>query len=331
MFMINEIPFHSKGIAVMNELGKKRTPFLFLIDYRMEKAIILPLDEIDPELLCYEINGFSNIKQPNHTSKELLQFTRHPVSKEIYERGFKHVMKHIRLGNSFLTNLTFATPIISTLGLHDFFFMSKAPFKLWIRDKFTFYSPEKFVTIKEDIIRSYPMKGTIDAEIENAEQILLEDEKEMAEHYTIVDLIRNDLSLVAKNVRVERFRYFDRINTNRKNLLQVSSEIAGDLDKGWYKQIGTIFSLLLPAGSITGAPKKKTMEIIDEAENEPRGYYTGVCGIFDGKALESAVMIRFIEERKGQLFYHSGGGITVNSDCEKEYQEMIEKVYVPVN
>jgi para-aminobenzoate synthetase component 1 len=240
-------------------------------------------------------------------------------------------MKNLRLGNSFLTNLTFPTPIFSNLSLKDFFFMSKAPFKLWINGKFTFYSPEKFVTIKDNVIRSFPMKGTIDACIADAEHIILNDAKEMAEHYTIVDLIRNDLSRVAKKVRVERFRYFDRINTNQKCLLQVSSEIVGDLEKDWNNEIGSIFAMLLPAGSITGAPKGKTVGIIQKAENGPRGYYTGVCGIFDGKDVESAVMIRFIEDRNGQLFYHSGGGITTNSICEQEYQEMIEKVYVPIN
>jgi para-aminobenzoate synthetase component I len=240
-------------------------------------------------------------------------------------------MKNIRFGNSFLTNLTYETPVSSNLGLKDIFYLSNAHFKLWIKDRFTFYSPEKFVSIKDNVIRSFPMKGTIDAAIENAEKVILDDEKEMAEHYTIVDLIRNDLSLVAKNVRVERFRYFDTIITNGKTLLQVSSEVTGDLEYDWNEKIGSILHKLLPAGSITGAPKKKTMEIIVEAEIVPRGYYTGVAGIFDGTTLESAVMIRFVENREGHLFYHSGGGITVNSKCEHEYQEMIEKVYVPIN
>jgi len=329
--MISEIPFHSNGIELMNKLGKTCTPFLFLIDYKMENTIIIPLHEIDNNILCYEINGFRNFEPPIHSINLPFQFNKQPISKDIYQRGFNHVLNNLKLGNSFLTNLTFVTPIFSNLGLKDFFLMSKAPFKLWIHEKFTFYSPEKFVTIKDNIIRSFPMKGTIDASIEDAEQVILNDEKEMAEHYTIVDLIRNDLSLVAQKVRVERFRYFDKIKTNQKCLLQVSSEIAGDLEKDWNNKIGTIFATLLPAGSITGAPKKKTVEIIQEAENESRGYYTGVFGVYDGKDVESAVMIRFIEKRNGQLYYHSGGGITVNSICEKEYQEMIEKVYVPIN
>lgn len=329
--MINEIPFRSSGIELMNKLGKARTPFLFLIDYKMENAIVVPLDEIDNNFLCYDLNGIRNFEPPNLDHNQPFKFNIHPVTKDVYQKGFNIVMKNIRLGNSFLTNLTFVTPVYSNLGLKDFFYLSKAYFKLWIDEKFTFYSPEKFVSIKDNIIRSFPMKGTIDASIENAEKVILNDEKEMAEHYTIVDLIRNDLSLVAKNVRVERFRYFDTINTNEKCLLQVSSEIAGDLENDWNEEIGTIFNSLLPAGSITGAPKKKTIEIIQNAEIESRGYYTGVAGIFDGMDVESAVMIRFVENRNGHLFYHSGGGITVNSNCEQEYQEMIEKVYVPVN
>lgn len=329
--MISEIPFHAKGVELMNNLGKASTPFLFVIDYKMEKSFIIPLQEINNNELCYEMNGARNFEPSPQDIGHPFQFTKHPVSKEIYQQSFDIVIKHLRLGNSFLTNLTFATPIQSNLHLKDFFMCSKAPYKLWVNKKFAVYSPEKFITIQDNVIRSFPMKGTIDATLEHAKQIILQDEKEMAEHYTIVDLIRNDLSLVAKKVRVERFRYFDTINTNQKTLLQVSSEIAGDLESDWKNQIGTILAKLLPAGSITGAPKKKTIEIIKEAETEPRGYYTGVFGIFDGTNLESAVMIRFVEEKDGALFYHSGGGITVKSICEHEYQEMIEKVYVPIN
>ena len=86
---------------------------------------------------------------------------------------------------------------------------------------------------------------------------------------------------------------------------------------------------LLPACSITGAPKVKTCEIIREAEKYERGFFTGVFGIFDGVKLESAVMIRFIENTSNGLVYKSGGGITCFSNAKKEYQEMIDKVYIP--
>ena len=95
-------------------------------------------------------------------------------------------------------------------------------------------------------------------------------------------------------------------------------------------QIGAILASLLPAGSISGAPKEKTVQIIQQAENQPRGYYTGVFGIFDGESLQSAVAIRFIEQTDNGLVFRSGGGITVQSDVQEEYRELIQKVYVPL-
>jgi len=175
------------------------------------------------------------------------------------------------------------------------------------------------------------MKGTIDATIENADEIIMADEKEYAEHITIVDLIRNDLSRSVGNSKVERFRYIDEISTNSKSLLQVSSEISAELEEGDLDRLGNIILEMLPAGSVCGAPKRRTLEIIKGAEIGERGYYCGVSGIFDGKNLDSTVNIRFIEKNKGHLYYRSGGGITVYSDSEKEYMEMVDKVYVPID
>jgi para-aminobenzoate synthetase component 1 len=203
-------------------------------------------------------------------------------------------------------------------------------YKLLFNDQFLVFSPETFIRINNNKIFSYPMKGTIDAAIPNAEEVILTDEKEKAEHITIVDLIRNDLSLVSENVHVSRFRYMDKINTSNKDLLQVSSEITGTLPDDWTSRLGNILISLLPAGSVSGAPKQKTLQIITEAEKEKRGYYTGVFGYFDGQSLDSGVMIRFIEQDNNQLYYRSGGGITTQSDAKTEYQEAIDKIYVPV-
>ena len=88
---------------------------------------------------------------------------------------------------------------------------------------------------------------------------------------------------------------------------------------------------LLPAGSVSGAPKSRTLEIIRSAEQSDRGYYTGVCGYFDGQNLDSAVMIRFIEQIGNGFYYRSGGGITAQSNLHAEYLEAIDKVYVPID
>jgi para-aminobenzoate synthetase component 1 len=110
----------------------------------------------------------------------------------------------------------------------------------------------------------------------------------------------------------------------------VSSKITGNLPENYAAKIGDILFSMLPAGSISGAPKKKTVEIIREAENYDRGFYTGIFGFFDGKNLDSCVLIRFIENQNDRLVYKSGGGITFMSRAETEYQEMLKKVYVPV-
>lgn len=192
------------------------------------------------------------------------------------------------------------------------------------------FLPEIFIRIQQGTIATYPMKGTMDASVPDARQKLWNDPKETAEHATIVDLLRNDLSTVASDVLVRRYRYIDEVDTHRGTLLQVSSEISGTLAPDWKDELGTLLFRLLPAGSITGAPKQKTMEIIAEAETYDRGFYTGIMGYYDGENLDSAVMTRFIEKQGDQLVYKGGGGITTQSDVKKEYNEMLQKVYVPI-
>jgi len=240
------------------------------------------------------------------------------------------VKSQIQLGNSFLVNLTQPTKVRTNFSLLDIYHQSTAKYKLWIKDSLLVLSPETFVQIKGTVIASFPMKGTIDAGIQGAEDIILNDPKEMAEHATIVDLIRNDLSQVAGEVEVKQYRYIDKIKTNKQDLLQVSSEISGILADNYREHLGNILFTLLPAGSISGAPKAKTLEIIQQAEGYERGFYAGICGLFDGENLDSGVMIRSIEQKSDGSIFKSGGGITAQSDLIKEYEELIQKVYVPV-
>ena len=313
----------------MNDLGSRRIPFLFIIDFLMKTPIVLPFDDVDDCAILYDIQGIRNFKpkRPSNIQTILKKF---PISYDRYATAFSHVAQNIRDGNSYLLNLTFPTRIHTQLNLREIFFLSSAKYKLLLEDRIVVFSPEPFVRIHDGVISSYPMKGTIDASIPNAHRSILHDEKERAEHTTIVDLIRNDLSMVAADVHVESFRYVEHITTNEKNLLQVSSKVSGTLPLNYQDHIGTILFTMLPAGSISGAPKKKTIEIILENEKYDRGYYTGVLGCFDGSTLDSGVMIRFIESIDGELYYKSGGGITSLSKPELEYQEMIDKVYVPV-
>jgi len=313
----------------MNKWAEAGIAFLFIIDFELNKPLIFRLEEIDPQRLLYNINGVTNCHYHSSTLKQL-QLFKFPEKYEDYLTKFNKVKEEITYGNSYLLNLTCSTPIDLNLTLLEVYLISNARYRIWFEGQFVCFSPEIFVTIHDGIIRSFPMKGTIDAAIPDAEKVILTDNKETAEHYTIVDLIRNDLNVVSKRVRVERFRYIETIITNEKKLLQVSSEISGDLEKDYLSHIGDIIFELLPAGSVSGAPKKRTTEIIATTEDRERGYYTGIIGIFDGHNLDSGVMIRFIENTETGYIYRSGGGITSFSDPFLEYQEMIDKIYVPI-
>ncbi len=304
-------------------------PFFFLIDFELKKPLICPLGDAQKMGFQFKVKGFRNFDpQARKTTPRNLSID--PVPKVIYAQAYQKVVNEIYKGNTFLLNLTFPSTIQTHLELEDIFHLAKAPYKLLQQDHFVVYSPECFVKIKDGCIYSYPMKGTINAHLPKAKKILENNPKEINEHNTIVDLIRNDLSKVAKEVQVTRFRYLDKIKTQKNVIYHTSSEIKGKLSPDWKTQLPNILFSMLPAGSICGAPKAKTVSIIQEVEQGPRGYYTGVFGYFDGENFESAVNIRYLEKKNDQLIYRSGGGITFLSDLESEYNELIEKIYVPV-
>lgn len=333
--MINRYRNRQQAVRQMDEWGREKRPFFFMVDFDGTSCLVLPLDEIDPEELLYDFRGVTNevIHEENRIPETLPSLEWHPEPEEYacYRQSFDQVFGELHAGNSFLTNLTVATPVHTNWSLRQIYRAAKAPYRLWVKDRFVVFSPEIFVQVADGRIRSFPMKGTLDARLPNAEERLRHDPKERAEHATITDLIRNDLSRVAQQVTVDRYAYMDKIRTHRGPLLQMSSEISGTLTEEYRDRLGSILFELLPAGSITGAPKEKTVEIIRRAERHERGFYTGVTGIFDGERLDSAVMIRFVEQMPdGSLCYKSGGGITFQSEPEKEYQEVIQKIYVPV-
>jgi para-aminobenzoate synthetase component I len=326
-------------IVEMNKLGHENCPFLFIIGYDSAFNYIVPLHTNNENEICWSFkdDDFSNICS-FEDKKSKIKFEVKPPSFQTFEKGFNIVKDNILKGNSFLCNLTASSTILTNNTLLDFYNSANAKFKLWVNNNFTCFSPEAFVKINADgIISSFPMKGTINAKEPDAKEKILNNKKERFEHTTIVDLIRNDLSKICMLVWVERFRYFDSVQKeNGEILLQVSSEVKGKLPENWKSKLGEIMFELLPAGSITGAPKTETQKIIQEAEkklhkNGKRNFYTGIFGIFDGEKMSSAVLIRFIEQQKsGKLVFKSGGGITNLSIADAEYEELKQKIYVPI-
>ncbi len=296
----------------------------------MQSNIILPLSEVKSDTILYDFNHISNETDVSEAKKSPIITDCRLMDYVDYKNCFDIVHHNLLYGNSYLCNLTSETEIEINGSLDAVYASAQAKYKLLYQNQYVCFSPETFVKIRDSKIYTYPMKGTIDADIEDALDIILKDKKETAEHNTIVDLLRNDLGIVSNNVRVTKYRYHDILETSNKKLIQISSEIVGDLDSNYNYRIGDILFKLLPAGSVTGAPKQKTLEIIAKAENHNRNYYTGIAGVFDGENLDSCVLIRYIEKRGEKYYYKSGGGITIYSDPEKEYEELNNKIYVPI-
>lgn len=318
---------HEEGILELNRLGAERIPFLFILSFDKKQIFISPLDELDDDIF-YKVDTMRNFDPKPLTKK--YNFKTYPIPYLRYKKSFEAILEEIRSGNTYLLNLTFQTPIETDLNLYEIFTGAKAKYKLYFKDQFICYSPEKFIEIEDETISTYPMKGTINASLKDAQKKILEDKKELAEHTMIVDLMRNDLGIIASDIQVKRFRYIDTITAGEKKLLQVSSHIEGHLELNWQERIGEILDKLTPAGSISGTPKRSTLNIIEKIEDYERSFYTGVFGIFKGNSLHSGVMIRFIEKIGDTLAYKSGGGITIDSDLQSEYEELNQKIYLPL-
>lgn len=316
-------------VEQLNDWGAQKKPFIFLIDFEQKKPLAWLADEC-PDSFQYKFNlsGHSSAPYKGPFEKsELENLFKSPVSLKDYTIKFEKVMEALHRGDSFLINLTIPTPVSNHDSFQNYFKQAQSKYVIWLKNEFISFSPETFIQIKDGKIATFPMKGTIDASLPNAKETILNDTKELAEHATIVDLLRNDLSRVATKVRVTDFRYYEEIHTHEGKIGQVSSAIEGELPTDYASKIGTILYDLLPAGSISGAPKNKTVELITEIEGQARGYYTGIAGYFDGVNLDSCVLIRYLG---ADNIYHSGGGITFMSDANAEYQEMLKKVYVPI-
>ncbi len=307
------------------EFIKKKIPFFFLIDFEKKTPVALPISSCKSMGIYFSLSNYEQKQQENDIPIEST-----PISYKRYEQSFNIVKKTINKGDSFLVNLTFPSKIKTENDIKSIYKHAKAIYKLNYKDQFVVFSPESFIQIKNNKISTFPMKGTIMAHVPDAEKTLLNNKKEKWEHNTIVDLMRNDLSMVATNVEVKRFRYISEILTNRGKILQTSSEISGDLYPNWQDDFGHMLLKMLPAGSISGAPKEKTLEIIKKAELDSRSYYTGVFGVYDNGQVDSAIAIRYIEKKEnGEFNYRSGGGITFMSEATDEYQELVNKIYVP--
>ena len=171
----------------MDQWAAEGIPFLFILDFELKAPMIIPLLDIDSDHasgIQFQIN---KVKSSTSSNAQDIRFSKIPVSFEQYQRGFDQVLKAIKAGDTYLLNLCYSTQMTGLPSLKEIFDVVSAPYKLYVPGKFVVFSPEQFVSIQEGIIRTYPMKGTIDASLPDAEATLLADIKEQEQHATGVE------------------------------------------------------------------------------------------------------------------------------------------------
>lgn len=194
-------------------------------------------------------------------------------------------------------------------------------------------SPETLVKLENGVLHTFPLAGTrprgkTKEEDDALERELLSDEKERAEHNMLVDLGRNDLGKISEfgTVKVEKYMSIERYS----HVMHIGSTVAGKLDKN--KSCMDAVGSVLPAGTLSGAPKIRAMEIINELENNKRGIYGGAIGYIDFTGnLDTCIGIRIAFKKNGKVFVRSGAGIVADSVPENEYRECINKARAVMN
>ncbi|MBI9097992.1 MAG: anthranilate synthase component I family protein, partial [Spirochaetaceae bacterium] len=261
-------------------------------------------------------------------------YTSTSLDKKAYSDGVRKTVDHIKQGDIYQANITRAirgettyTPVETAMKLYHSNRIAYGVFASIPGGHVVSTSPELFFRTEKRKITSSPIKGTIarglteEEDTRNREE-LLHSEKNIAELAMIVDLLRNDLSLVSipGTVDVPRFPLLMTLD----NVYHLYAHVTGELLPG--TGAGAILKKTFPGGSITGCPKIRSCQIIDELESTPRGIYTGSFGkiSFNGDSTFN-IMIRSLFQQGNSIIFNAGGGITLLSDPEEEYEETIHK------
>lgn len=188
-------------------------------------------------------------------------------------------------------------------------------------------SPETLVKLENGVLRTFPLagtrpRGTSETEDKKLEEQLLTDEKELAEHNMLVDLGRNDLGKISRfgTVQVEQFHSIQRFS----HVMHIGSTVSGEINPR-YDALDAI-EAVLPAGTLSGAPKIRACQIINQLEQNKRGIYGGAIGYIDFAGnMDTCIAIRIAYKKNGRVYVRSGAGIVADSVPEKEYEECLNK------
>lgn len=307
------------------ETLKEKYYLLGYISYRAKEVFLNKQIKTKTPLICF--SAFKKRKPFNYKEKSVELYIKENITFNKYSKAIKEIKELIAKGATYEVNYTFSNDILtSTDGLSLYLSLlknQKTPYNAYIKDDFKeilSYSPELFFKIKDNKIITKPMKGTIKRQGDDKKEIefLKNDIKNKAENTMIVDLLRNDLSRIKASYDIKVENLFE-VETH-KTLHQMTSTISAKLKE---IDLYDILSCLFPCGSITGAPKVSTMEIIDNIENYSRDIYCGAIGIISKEEIILSVPIRILERNleDNKFKFCQGGAIVWKSDTKDEWEE----------
>lgn len=281
-------------------------------------------------------NGKEKIEETGHLTSEVTPY----FNREEYCQMVEKAKDHIREGDIFqivLSNRLEADYEGSLLNAYRVLrTLNPSPYMFYFSGtdvEVAGASPETLVKLEDGVLHTFPLAGTrprgkTDEEDLALEADLLQDEKELAEHNMLVDLGRNDIGRISKfgSVKVEKYHEILRFS----HVMHIGSTVRGEIrpDRDALDAIDS----LLPAGTLSGAPKLKACQLINDLENNKRGIYGGAIGYIDFTGnLDTCIAIRIAYKKNGKVFIRSGAGIVADSVPDKEYQECLNKARAVVS
>ena len=327
---------HSEFFAMLDEIESLSKTY-YAVGYIRYEAKNLFFDESytnDSPLLYFEVFD----KYEEYIPKNQQSYSLNPIpsiSFEEYEYAINTVKNEILNGNTYEVNYTYDWLVAfrdEELSLYDYLLSrQKTPYNAFFKNEYDTvlsFSPELFFEIKDRHILTKPMKGTIARGRDYIEdktniEFLKNDIKNRAENVMIVDLLRNDLGRIARTGSVKAEKLFE-IETH-KTIHQMTSEVEADLKDD--VSLADVIKAIFPCGSITGAPKISTMNIIDKVENGSRDIYCGAIAYLSPDELVCSVPIRILQRKTGDTTfkYRVGGAIVWDSSAQDEWEETITK------
>ncbi|MBS6929683.1 MAG: anthranilate synthase component I [Lachnospiraceae bacterium oral taxon 082] len=308
-----------------------------------QKIILITNIELDKDLnVEYDkaLKRLNSIKELLHTGKKsfeggkLLGEVTPLFSKDEFSKMIGKAKHHIKEGDIFQIVLSNRLQANFEGSLFDTYrvlrTVNPSPYMFYFSGtdvEVAGASPETLVKLEDSILHTFPLAGTrprgkSEKEDKELETELLADEKELAEHNMLVDLGRNDLGKISKfgSVVVEKFHSIERYS----HVMHIGSTVRGEI-RPEYDALNAL-EAVLPAGTLSGAPKIRACQLIEELENNKRGIYGGAIGYIDFTGnMDTCIAIRLAYKKNGKVFIRSGAGIVADSDPDKEYMESINK------